>query len=92
MISRYNFPTSEARNVERLCAEAAIPQLDLPYHLEPGRSWTGMAHYDGKLKELAEKGTLYVGIYAVHYGKSILLKVRVKNDRALQEAKKNPRP
>lgn len=66
------------------------PQAELPHHLEPGRYWIGMAKYEGKLKELAEKGTLYVGIFAVHYGNAVLVKVNVKKDRALEEAKKNP--
>jgi hypothetical protein len=48
----------------------------IPYLLEPGRNWFGMATYTAELEKMIDAGRLYVGIIGSHRDKTKFARVR----------------
>jgi hypothetical protein len=48
----------------------------IPYVLQPGHTWIGMATYTPDLEQMIEAGRLYVGIIGSHSDKTFLRRVR----------------
>lgn len=68
------------------------PQLNemvgkIPYVLEPGRNWVGMAKYTPGLVRMINSNRLFVGIHASHQDKPYL--VRARGRKVLSETE-NP--
>jgi hypothetical protein len=57
----------------------------IPYHLEQGRQWVGMAKYTDDLEAMIAAGHLYIGIIASHRGRTHYR--RVPRPRKLSGAK-----
>ena len=77
--SLYEYPNMMARLRRRPAWSTLVMGyqiLALP-NLGPGQYWIGTTRYEGTLKDLAARGTLYVGISAMHYRKTILVRVKL---------------
>ncbi len=48
----------------------------LPFVLEPGRNWHGMAVHTPELERMIEAGRLYAGVVGSHSNKTLLQRVR----------------
>ena len=49
----------------------------IPYFLEPGKNWFGMATYTPDLVQMIQGGRLYVGIIGSHSDKTLFKRVRL---------------
>lgn len=52
----------------------------IPHFLEAKRYWMGTMYYDDKTSAARAKGNLYVGIYATHSEREMLIRVRPKKE------------
>ena len=79
VLQRYTTPLARWRNRPRETSIVPLPTLgreqQLPFTLEPGRRWVGMALQDEAIQAVLDRGELWVEIYASHRERPLRTKV-----------------
>lgn len=73
-LTRYRW-MKELRPQTMIVANTGAPG-PLPYVLQPGHTWVGMATHTPDLEQMIEAGRLYVGIIGSHSDKTLFRRVR----------------
>jgi hypothetical protein len=85
----YNYPKRLARYMPRQLArhwKSQSPKImlvvntgnpgPLPFHLEPGKNWVGLAAHTPDLEHMIAAGNLYLGIIGSHSDQTLFKRVR----------------
>lgn len=73
------FPLSRRRLAKSglvLKPDVANSGMSLPYHLEPGKEWVGMAMRNEETASWIDSGRMHVGIYTSHREPPFVVRVR----------------